>query len=66
MIPPAKTPPKIISGKEKICQAFEIGETAFDKWIDRGLPARIIDGRWTGHLEDMESFIRNFIKKDSQ
>lgn len=63
MIPSPKEDPKILNSKELICQAFRIGETIFDKWVERGLPVKLIDGRWTGHHDDIETFMREYIKK---
>ena len=65
MIPPAAKPPKILNTKDKICQAFEIGDSTFNKWVKRGLPVEMIGRRWYGHYDDIEQWMRDFISKDA-
>lgn len=62
MIPPAKQPSKILQSREEICQAFQIGRRRLEKWRERGLPVRIVDGRLTGHYDAIESFIRIYVE----
>lgn len=66
MIPPAEKQSKILKGKEKICQAFEMGEVCFSRWVERGLPVKIIDGRWTGHHDAIETFMKIYIESSCQ
>jgi len=63
MIPPAKMPSKILNTKDKICQAFEFGKLTFSVWVENGLPVKKISGRWCGHYDDIEEFIRTFLQK---
>lgn len=63
MIPPAEKPSKILNTKEKICQAFEMGEKAFKNWVAVGLPVKKFNGRWCGHQRDIEEFMRIYLKK---
>jgi len=63
MISPPKTPSKILNNQEKICEAFEIGRDIFKEWVRLGAPIKKVKGQWYGHYDDIETFMRNHLKK---
>ena len=63
MIPPSEAPSKILNTMEKICQAFEMGEKAFYRWVDLGLPVKKFNNRWCGHYDDIEKFMQSYLKE---
>ena len=65
MIPPPKNPSKLLQSKEEICQAFQMGEKRLEKWKDRGLPIKIVDGRWMGHYDAIDEFIKSFLESSA-
>ncbi len=68
MIPAATQPSKILNNAEEICQAFQIGKRRLNWWRQQpGFPIHMICGRVTGHYDDIERFMREYLlKKTSQ
>ena len=56
MLSPPKGECKVLQSKREICEAFQIGERRFQRWVERGLPAKLVDGRWVAHRERVEEF----------
>jgi len=61
MISPPKQASRILQSRDEICQAFQIGGKRLQKWRERGLPVRVIDGRLMGHYDEIEKFIKVWV-----
>ena len=66
MISPAKTPSKILQSKDEICQAFQLGDRRFQLWIARGMPVKLIDGRYIAHYDSIERFFENWLNSTNE
>ena len=58
--------PILLTSKEQICEAVGIGKTLFMRWVERGLPAAKIDGRWVGQKDQIEGFFKDYIKSQKK
>lgn len=56
----------ILTGQEEICSVFNLGRRRLERWRERGLPVKVIDGRLTGHFDDIQNFIRIWLESSAK
>lgn len=49
---------KLLVGMKEIMDYIEISEPTFYKFIEMGLPAAIISGRWYAHTDNLDKFFQ--------
>jgi hypothetical protein len=49
---------KLLLSKKEICGYLKCGQHSFKIWIERGLPARYEDRRWSAHADNIDEFMR--------
>lgn len=54
---------KLLLCKQEIMGHLKCGKYAFKVWIERGLPARYEDGRWSAHTDNVDEFLRVWTKE---
>lgn len=54
-----KSENKILIGVKDICSFLDnMSEVTFRKWVRRGLPVRLVDGRVYAHTENIEDYFK--------
>ena len=53
---------KLLLSKQEIMTYLKCGKHAFKIWIERGLPARYEDRRWSAHTDNVDEFMRSWTK----
>jgi hypothetical protein len=48
----------LLVGMKDIMERFSISEDQFYMFLGLGLPLRKINGRWYGHIENIDAFLR--------
>jgi len=61
-MPPKAKPIPLMQGVKAICDRFKINEKQFYMFAKLGMPVRKINGRWYGHEENIDNFLK-FITK---
>ena len=54
---------KFLSSKQEIMDYLRCGKVAFRVWIEKGLPARYENGRWSAHADNIDEFLRHYTAK---
>ena len=49
---------KILIGKDAIKKYLNISEPTFKKFVQMGLPARVIDNRWYAHSDNLDIYFQ--------
>lgn len=49
---------KVLKSRDEIREHYGLSRTAFDKFISMGMPARIIDGKWYAHVDNIDQFFK--------
>ena len=50
---------KILIGKDAIKKYLSISEPTFKKFVNMGLPAKVICNRWYAHTDNIDSYFRD-------
>jgi len=54
----------LLIGKKRISEYLDdASDHLLKKWIERGMPILIEDGRWTAHKENLEAFFKAYTRK---
>jgi hypothetical protein len=54
----------LLIGKKRISEYLDgASDHLLKKWIERGMPVLIEDGRWTAHSENLEDFFKAYTRK---
>jgi len=54
---------KLLSSKDEIKEYLgNLSDYLFNKYVDRGLPARYEDRRWIAHADNLDDFMRVYTK----
>jgi len=51
-------PGKILIGAKAIMDYLVISRPTFRKFIEMGMPATVIDGRWYAHTDNLDKFFQ--------
>jgi len=51
---------KILLSKTQIKDYLGITDYLFRKYLENGMPARVEDGRWMAHADNLEAFFREY------
>lgn len=49
---------KLLIGVKAIMEYLQITEPIFYKFVKRGLPAIVIDGRWYAHTDNLDDYFK--------
>lgn len=49
---------KILIGAKSIMNYLEISRPTFYRFINMGMPAKLINGRWYAHIDNVEGFFK--------
>jgi len=55
--------PAFLVGKKAIADYMHLTEKTLPAFLDLGLPAAKINGRWYAHTENVDSFFKRLTKK---
>lgn len=53
---------KLLVGMKEIMAYLQVGKVTFSRFVEMGLPANIIDGRWYAHKDNLDDFTRAITK----
>jgi hypothetical protein len=51
---------KTLFSKQEILDYLRISDYLFRKFVEKGMPARYENSRWTAHCDNLEDFFRKF------
>ena len=53
---------RALFGKKAILEYLKVGEPAFRTFIEMGMPAQVINGRWYAHKDNIDEFWRTLTR----
>jgi hypothetical protein len=56
---------RLLVGVNEVCTYLQCCEQVFYKFIRLGMPAKLIDGRWYAHAENIDTFFRTLTNINS-
>jgi len=53
---------KLLKSGQEIMDKYGFSRPAFEKFLGMGLPARLIDGKWYAHVDNIDDFFRDLTR----